>query len=43
MSFGNIGRTLKDVGKENIVFKMIKIIKKKIMCARNINVIVGEK
>jgi hypothetical protein len=42
-SFGNIGRTLRDVGKEKIVFKIIKNIKKHIMCARNINVLVGEK
>ncbi len=41
-SFGNIGRTLRDVGKEKNVFIIIKIIKKDIMCARNINVLVGE-
>jgi hypothetical protein len=41
-SFGNIRRRLKDVGKEKIVSKIIKIIKKDIMCARNINVLVGE-
>jgi hypothetical protein len=41
-SFGNIGRTLRDVGKEKKFFKIIKIIKKDMMCGRNINVLVGE-
>jgi hypothetical protein len=30
------------IGKEKIVFKIVKIMKKDIMCARTINVSVGE-
>jgi hypothetical protein len=35
-------KDIKGCWKRRLVFKIIKIIKKDIMCARNINVLVGE-